>query len=319
VFRLPKRPTFSGPAASGVPTAHTARARRRYAAMLRESADVLAHLPGPGESLHALMTGLYDFMTLVGHVITNRPAPCAELRIATLAFSSRNTHEIAQLLDGGAVKSVSLLCSDFFAKHNKAEFAEAVRELTERGQAIAAPRCHAKVTCLHFADGAKLVFEGSANLRTNGNIEQFALFTDPELHDWHAAWIDGKHREWQSDQAWWSGNGLRKSSACGSAAQSSTTYGNMRTPQRTRKASRASRGRFRHPAAALHRQGRRPVQGAVRQQGRSPARPPPAAASPALRPRVGVRGLEGGPRRPQGRGRTGGPLRPGYGRADQGT
>jgi hypothetical protein len=201
VFRLPRRPTFSGPAASGIPAAHTARARRRYAAMLRESADILAHLPGPGESLHALMTGLFDFMTLVGHVITNGPVPCAELRIATLAFSSRNTHEIAQLLDAGAVARVSLLCSDFFAKHNKAEFAEAVREFRDRGQAIAAPRSHAKVTCLHFADGAKLVFEGSANLRTNGNLEQFALFNDPGLHDFHAAWIDEKHRAWQSDQS----------------------------------------------------------------------------------------------------------------------
>ena len=53
---------------------------------------------------------------------------------------------------------------------------------------------------LHFTDGAKMVFEGSANLRTNGNIEQFALFNDAGLHDWHAAWIDEKHRAWQSDQ-----------------------------------------------------------------------------------------------------------------------
>jgi hypothetical protein len=201
MFRLPKRPSFTGRTGPGVPAAHTARARRRYAAMLRESADILAHLPGPGESLHALMTGLYDFMTLVGHVITHHPAPCADLRIATLAFNSRNTHEITQLVDGGAVRRVSLMASDFFSKHNKAEWAEAVREFQDRGQAIAAPRSHAKVTCLHFEDGAKLVFEGSANLRTNGNLEQFALFNDPGLHDWHATWIDEKHRAWQSDQS----------------------------------------------------------------------------------------------------------------------
>ncbi len=200
MIRLPRRPTFTG-RTPGLPGAHTAKARRRYAAMLRDSADILARLPEPGESLHALMTGLYDFMTLVGHVITHHPAPCARLRIATLAFSSRNTHEIAALLDGGAVSCASLLCSDFFAKHNKAEFAEAVRELGERGVRVAAPRSHAKVTCLHFGDGVKLVFEGSANLRTNGNIEQFALFNDAELHDWHAAWIEEKHRAWESDQS----------------------------------------------------------------------------------------------------------------------
>jgi hypothetical protein len=169
--------------------------------MLRESADILAHLPGPGESLHALMTGLYDFMTLVGHVITTRPAPCARLRLATLAFSSRNTTELCQLFDAGAVQGISLLASDFFSKHNKAEWAEAVREFQARGQAIAAPRSHCKVTCLDFADGTKLVFEGSANLRTNNNREQFCLVNSAELHDWHAAWIDEAHRAWQSEQS----------------------------------------------------------------------------------------------------------------------
>jgi hypothetical protein len=38
--------------------------------------------------------------------------------------------------------------------------------------------------------GAKLSLEGSANLRSNGNREQFALVNDASLHDWHAAWID---------------------------------------------------------------------------------------------------------------------------------
>src|SRR5262249_33290065 len=142
MFRLPKRPSFTGRADPGVPPALTARARRRYAAMLREPAGIPAHLPGPRESLHALLTGRYDFMTLLGRVITHQPTPCAELRIATLAFSSRNTAELVQLLDGGAVQRVSLLCSDFFAKHNRAEFSEAVRELQARGMAIAAPRCH---------------------------------------------------------------------------------------------------------------------------------------------------------------------------------
>src|SRR5262245_21271272 len=169
--------------------------------MLRESADILAHLPQPGASLHALMTGTYDFLTLVGHVITHQPAPCAELRIATLAFSSRNTAEIVQLLDSGAVQKVSLLASDFFSKHNKPEWAEAVRDVQARRIAPAPPRCHATVTCLHFADGAKLVVQGSANLRTNGNIEQFALINDPALHDWHALWIDEKHRGWQIEQS----------------------------------------------------------------------------------------------------------------------
>jgi hypothetical protein len=192
MFRLSTPPTF-GTAAQGVPRPHTARARRRYSAMLRQSRDILAHLPTEGESLHALMTGLYDFMSLVGHVITSRPCPCLDLRVSTLAFSSRNVAELLQLLDAKVVQRVSILVSDFFEKHNRALFSETRRELTQRGQRLTSTRCHAKVVCLHFADGQKLIFEGSANLRTNRNIEQFALFNDAALHDWHAAWMEDKH------------------------------------------------------------------------------------------------------------------------------
>jgi hypothetical protein len=187
-----KAPSFRHRSGTGLPRAHVAAARRRYAAMLREVGDILPRLPAPGESLHALMTGL---------VITSHATPCKLLRIATLAFSSRNVHEIAQLMDRGAVRSLRLICSDFFAKDNPALFEEARQALAERGAKLAAPRSHAKVCCLEFEGGAKLVFEGSANLRTNSNIEQFSLVNDAELHDWHAAWMDGKTREWESDQS----------------------------------------------------------------------------------------------------------------------
>jgi hypothetical protein len=169
--------------------------------MLREARDILPRLPGPGESLHALMTGLYDFMSVVGLVITSHPAPCRILRVATLAFSARNVAELSLLQAKGAVRETRLLCSDFFAKHNAVLFAEARKTLADSGGRIAAPRCHCKVTCLEFEGGGKLVFEGSANLRTNRNIEQFALFNDGALHDWHAQWIDQKIREWEIDQA----------------------------------------------------------------------------------------------------------------------
>ena len=41
-----------------------------------------------------------------------------------------------------------------------------------------------------WADSDGLVFEGSANLRTNKNREQLTAIRDRKLHDWHAAWID---------------------------------------------------------------------------------------------------------------------------------
>src|SRR4029453_5561747 len=103
-FGIGKAPSFTHRAGTGLPRAHIAAARRRYAAMLREAEDILPRLPQPGEALHALLTRFYDFIAVLGLVIPSRPAPCRSLRIATLAFSSRNTHEILELVRRGAVR-----------------------------------------------------------------------------------------------------------------------------------------------------------------------------------------------------------------------
>jgi hypothetical protein len=177
------------------------RASLRRKAQLRAAADVLPHLPGPGESLHALLTGSFDFALVLTCVIQQRPALCQTLRITTLAFSRRNTQELARLLDAQKVGRLVLLTSDFMARSNPAIYHGAVKELAgERGQTVASARCHAKVCCLAFADGLRLVFEGSANLRTNKNWEQMTAINDADLHDWHAAWIDAKVSEHEIEQ-----------------------------------------------------------------------------------------------------------------------
>src|SRR5262249_2598269 len=109
-FGLGKTPSFTRPGGRDLPSAHRAAARRRYAAMLREARDILPCIPPPGESLHALMTGLYAFMSVVALVITTHPTPCEMMRVATLAFSARNVQEIVQLASKGALHGVCLLC-----------------------------------------------------------------------------------------------------------------------------------------------------------------------------------------------------------------
>src|SRR5262245_47465979 len=197
MIRLPKRPSFLGSGAPGVPHAHTARARRRFAAMLREASAIVDRLPEPGESLHFLLSGSYDLATMLGYLVTGRPVPCLEMMLSTLAFSSRNTHELMGLVDASAVVKLSLLCSDFHAKHSRPEFTEAVAEFGKRGLRIAVARVHAKIATLHFADGMKLALETSANLRTNSNIEAATLFNDPGVWEFHRNWIAEKHREWE--------------------------------------------------------------------------------------------------------------------------
>jgi hypothetical protein len=178
------------------------RASLRRKAQLKRAADVVPHLPGPGESLHALLTGYFDFALVLTCVLRSRPVPCAALRVATLSFGKKNVQEMAGWLDTGLVKRLTLLSSDFMKEGNAATYYGAVKELAEqRGHTVAAARCHAKVAALAFADGLKLVFEGSMNLSTNRNLEQMAVINDGCLHDWHADWIEQKAREHEEAQA----------------------------------------------------------------------------------------------------------------------
>jgi hypothetical protein len=109
---------------------------------------------------------------------------------------------LARWLDAKLVGRLTLLCADFMAKASPEVYRGAVKELVERrGQVVGSARCHAKVVTLAFADGLRLTFEGSANLRTNRNMENLCVVNDAGLHDWHAAWIDKKVRENEVEQS----------------------------------------------------------------------------------------------------------------------
>jgi hypothetical protein len=163
---------------------------RRFAA-LREADAILSHIPGPGETLHAIMTGRYDLADLIG-VLIDKLGRIEHLRIATLAFSARNVASLKNWIEGGSVARLSMLCSDFFQKHNTDTFEDLRSFLAERaGHRMAASRSHCKVIGFQFSD-SRFILEGSANLRTNSNWEQFALFRDDALHDFHAQWIDAQ-------------------------------------------------------------------------------------------------------------------------------
>jgi hypothetical protein len=178
------------------------RTNRRRMACLKEAREALDLLPAAGETLHAVMTGTYDLMHLLIVLLDRLASPCTQLRIATLSLSARNVQEMAALLDAGKVRRLDLLTSDFFRRHDKAIFEELVQELARRGQRVAAARSHCKIVTAALADGRCYTLEGSANLRTNKNQEQFALTQDAALHAWYDAWVEGmvtKHEVHPSD------------------------------------------------------------------------------------------------------------------------
>src|SRR5262245_44911744 len=173
----------------GLPLPLRVKLAARRAAGIAEAKAVLDHLPGPGESLHALCTSRMDLTDIIGALL-DKLGRCDRLAIGTLGYNARNLRTMLRWLDAGQVGSLTLLASIFFRSHNGALWEETLAEFRQRKQRAACCHSHAKVVSLSFASGGRLAIEGSANLCGNGSgREQFCLVNDAALCDWHARWV----------------------------------------------------------------------------------------------------------------------------------
>ena len=147
-------------------------------------------LPVPGETVHAIMGGDFHAWDLVPAIIELATCPFEEIWIATLGFNIANNGHLCRMIDQGRIQRATILCSDYFAKTDSHVYQEAKGSLEARGARLVSSRNHAKVILMAPAGRRdRYVVEGSANLRSCNNLEQFALSNDRQLFDFHRSWI----------------------------------------------------------------------------------------------------------------------------------
>src|SRR4051794_38373801 len=104
---------------AGLPTPARIRLQARRMAGIAEATAILAHLPEPGESVHAICTARMDLTDVIG-ALFERLGKCERMMVATLGYNKRNLKTLLSWLDQGAVKSLGLVASKFFRSHNGA-------------------------------------------------------------------------------------------------------------------------------------------------------------------------------------------------------
>jgi len=169
--------------------------RRRLFVDYRSNMDAYRHLerlPAEGESLHGVISGKYAQWELVPAIIERTGKKIAELHIATLSYGKANAADLLGLLDDGHIRRVSLLVSYFFKAQNRGLYDLLVPPLRERGHRCLAMRTHAKLLLIKLAGGGSFVCEGSANLRSCKNVEQFVLTRCRRLYKFHRDWLEGE-------------------------------------------------------------------------------------------------------------------------------
>jgi hypothetical protein len=151
----------------------------------------LAPLPGPGESLHGIISGKYALYELIPALIEHA-GNIAELHIATLSFNKQNASDILDLLDEGRIAKMNLIISYYFKSTSPEIYSLLIPQMRERGHKVLAMRNHCKLILAKMENGTKYVIESSANLRSSVNLEQFVLTDDADLYEFHYQWMNGE-------------------------------------------------------------------------------------------------------------------------------
>lgn len=154
-------------------------------------ADLGPHLPGPGETLHAVMRGNYKLYDLLPAIIEHTRQPISRAYIATLGFTEDTTRGLYAYLANGQLRDLLFLVSHYFHAQHAERYNAARETLGSTGQARTCHgRTHCKVLALQTADGRHYVTEASANLNSCSCLEQYAITHSRELFEFHATWME---------------------------------------------------------------------------------------------------------------------------------
>jgi len=163
------------------------RQRMRSGMKTEQAEDLVTEIPKPGESIHYISNGKFDYWTFVP-ILVRLMGGSKETYMSTWTMNRSNAMELMDLYDAGKIQNITFITGDYFKKRESVTYALLITELTKRGQRFKAFMNHAKVTCL--SNGRDfLVMEGSANYTSNPRIEQNTITNSRELYNFHAGWI----------------------------------------------------------------------------------------------------------------------------------
>jgi len=147
------------------------------------------NIPQPGGIVHGVLRiegyTFGDSLALLWDAI----APVKEAYLSTLSLNERNSEMIEKWLQDGARVTLSL--SEFFVASDKAKiYQKNILPLESLGLRVILDRVHAKIFAFDSAKG-HVVVESSANLRSRSCIEQFTMFNDESVYQFHKQWLEG--------------------------------------------------------------------------------------------------------------------------------
>lgn len=134
-----------------------------------------------------LVNGSFIFGDFIEAFIVEYNLKVKELTLSTLSISDENIDSLENLLIGGYVDQLNLITSGYFYSHEKFNLVPYIYKKLDIDNKFqyAAADSHCKIYMIELASGEKIVIQGSVNLRSSDNIEQFTMEIDAELYDFY--------------------------------------------------------------------------------------------------------------------------------------
>lgn len=112
-----------------------------------------------------------------------------EMTIAIFSISKKIILSISDLVENGRISKLNILVSDMWAKLKKEGDFLFLQENLKIAK-IGSKRVHTKIMLARTNLGNFYVYEGSGNLSTNTNFEQYIFENSKESYDFHYKWIN---------------------------------------------------------------------------------------------------------------------------------
>jgi len=147
-----------------------------------------------GERYDVIVSGNFVFGDFIYAWMTNQGIRAKTMTISTLSMGTRNVDVLAQLMKTGYIDELNLVVSAYFFSNYRRDVVPYIYEKLDdqkRGNfQMGVAGIHTKTMTLETKDGLKIVMQGSANLRSSANIEQFILEDNPEVYDFYKDYTD---------------------------------------------------------------------------------------------------------------------------------
>lgn len=133
------------------------------------------------------MIDFFDFLKSFGF------GNLEEVYISNSSIDKKAVSKIEEMISTGFVKKIYCQINET-EEGRKPEIIKAFKDLSGSNCTTALNRVHAKVIAVK-AGGKYLVLEGSGNISTNAEIEQYCFFNSEESYNFHKNWIMGNENE----------------------------------------------------------------------------------------------------------------------------